>query len=144
MTAVFPFRPRSMGILLELLLILLGSTSRHHGVLLPYDLPDQKHVREQRAQMNGGIQVVDELRTDDRLGENQLNGGERVAGVAVQNRKERAVFLGGLQALLLLSTRQSSPPIRPRLRRRDSGIRALVRLPGCLRHSEVPAPRRPA
>jgi hypothetical protein len=45
------------------------SVSRfHRRALSPYNLANEKHVREQRAQMDGCVQIVDQLRTDDRLG----------------------------------------------------------------------------
>ena len=48
--------------------------------------------------MDGGVQVVDQLRANGGLCENQLNRGERVECVAVQHRKECLVSLGRLKA----------------------------------------------
>ena len=65
---------------------------------LPKYLAYQKQVGEQCAEMDRGIQIVDQLRADRGLGQNQLNGGEGIAGIAVQHRKERQVFFGRLEA----------------------------------------------
>src|SRR5260370_19170038 len=68
--------------------------------MLPHDFIQQKQVGEQRAEMNGSVQIIDQLRTNDGLGQNQINGGKRVAGVAIENRKKRRVFFGWPKTLL--------------------------------------------
>jgi hypothetical protein len=47
------------------------------------NLVDQKQVRQQRSQMDRCIQVIDQLRAQRRLRQDQLHNGERVAGVAI-------------------------------------------------------------
>src|ERR1017187_1852314 len=47
-----------------------GRPCRHW--LRSQNLAQQKYVGEQRAQMNQGVQVVDQLRTDRRLGQHEL------------------------------------------------------------------------
>src|SRR5208283_3474222 len=64
------------------------------------DFTYKKQICEQSAEMDGSVQVVDQLRADGGLCENQLNRGERVAGVAVKHRKECLVSLGRLKAFL--------------------------------------------
>lgn len=64
---------------------------------------DKKQVGEQRAEMNRSVQVIDELRTDGGLGEDQMHGGESVAGVTLQRREEFDVRLGRLQVFLFQS-----------------------------------------
>src|SRR5215469_11001732 len=52
--------------------------------------------------MDGGVQVIDELGADYGLGANELDGGERVGGVALQRGEEwRVEFVsrGGGNAL---------------------------------------------
>src|SRR6185369_2695397 len=41
------------------------------------DLVDQKQVREQGAKMDGSVQIVDQLGTDDGLREHDFDRGER-------------------------------------------------------------------
>ena len=48
--------------------------------------------------MDGRVQIVDQLRADGGLCENQLNRGERVVCVVVKHRKECVVSLGRLKA----------------------------------------------
>src|ERR1019366_4792197 len=50
--------------------------------------------------MDGRVQIVNQLGTDGGLGQNQLNGGKRIASVAIKHRKERQVFVGWLKAFL--------------------------------------------
>src|SRR5271167_656317 len=57
--------------------------------------------------MDRCVQVVDQLRADGGLRQNQLNGGKRVACVAIEHRKERQVFVGWLKAFLFDCQRTS-------------------------------------
>ena len=41
------------------------------------DLIDKKQIRKQSAQVNRGVQIVDQLRTDGGLGEHQFDGSQR-------------------------------------------------------------------
>ena len=50
--------------------------------------------------MDGGVQIVDQLGADGGLGQNQLNGGKRIASVAIEHRNERQVFVGWFKAFL--------------------------------------------
>src|ERR1019366_211316 len=69
-------------------------------VMFPQDFIHQKQAGEQCAEMNGSVQIINQLGTDDLLGQNQLNGGKRVAGVAIEHRKKCHVFVGWLKAFL--------------------------------------------
>src|SRR6266436_542639 len=62
--------------------------------LCPQNLTEQKQISKKGAKMDRRVQVVDQLRADGGLCQNQLDGGERVAGVAVQHRQERRAFHG--------------------------------------------------
>jgi hypothetical protein len=64
------------------------------------DLVDEKEVGEQRTQMDRGVQVIDQLRADGDLRENNLNGGQGVAGVPFQHREECEVWFGGKKFLV--------------------------------------------
>jgi hypothetical protein len=79
---------------------LTGAGQRPFVALELENLVDQEKVREQRAEMNRGVQVVDQLGTDRGLGQNQPNGGERVVGIAIEDRQKRLVLPGGMQAVL--------------------------------------------
>src|SRR5450755_2171625 len=50
--------------------------------------------------MNGSVQIIDQLGTDGGLRQNQLNGGQGIARVAIKHRKEGQVFVGGLKAFI--------------------------------------------
>src|SRR5271169_7036549 len=50
--------------------------------------------------MDGSVQIVNQLGADGGLCQNQLEGGKRIASVAVEHRKERHVFVGWLKAFL--------------------------------------------
>src|ERR1019366_6229345 len=54
-------------------------------VMLPQDFIHHKKVGEQCAEMNGSVQIINQLGTDDLLAQNQLNGGKRVARVAIEH-----------------------------------------------------------
>src|SRR5580700_5230499 len=51
--------------------------------------------------MDGGVQIIDQLRSDGRLGENQLDGGKRVLGVALKHETEGLVAILRLQVVFL-------------------------------------------
>src|SRR5262249_38483360 len=53
------------------------------------DFVDEEQVREQRAQMDRGIQIVYQLRADRRLREHESNGGDGIACVAIDHVHER-------------------------------------------------------
>ena len=76
---------------------------RRIGSKLPrlQDFVYEEQVGEQGAQMDRSVQVIDQLGTERGLGENELDGGERVAGVAFQQREKREVGSGGLKVFLL-------------------------------------------
>ena len=94
--------------------------------------------------MDGRVQIVDQLRADDGLCENQLNRGERVACVVVKHRKECVVSLGRLKAFLFNQPLRSSLPDQTSLSRHGPNIRGSVRRTSCFRHWEDLVPRRPA
>src|SRR5208282_2414840 len=64
------------------------------------DLTHQKQVGEQCPEMAGGVQIVNQLGADGRLGQNQLNGGKRIASVAIEHCKEPQVLVRWLKAFL--------------------------------------------
>ena len=76
------------------------------------NLVDQKQICEQRAKMDRCVQIVDQLRADGGLGENQLHGGQGIAGVTVKHGKIRIVPLGGLEIFLFHRGGQKRRPAR--------------------------------
>src|SRR6202795_5054696 len=64
------------------------------------DLGQEKQIREERTQMNGSVQVVDQRRADGGLRQDQLDGGERIARVALEHREECAIFFHRIEAFL--------------------------------------------
>src|SRR2546430_654841 len=52
---------------------------------------DQEEIRQQRAQVDRGVEVVDELRSDRRLREHEPDGRAGVPGVALDHVGERAI-----------------------------------------------------
>src|SRR5271157_2544891 len=76
-------------------------------VLLSQNLTHQKQVGEQRTEMDGSVQIVNQLGADGALCQNQLNGGKRIARVAIEHREERQIFVGWLKALLFDCQRTS-------------------------------------
>src|SRR5437762_6898010 len=68
--------------------IMLSLRRGCQGGLRPQNLAEQKQIGKQSAEMNRRVQVVDQLRADGGLGQNQIQRGERVARVAVQHRPE--------------------------------------------------------
>ena len=67
-------------------------------LVLGCDLVQQKQIRKQRAEMNGSVQIVYQWGTDGGLGQNQFDGRERVASVAIKHDKERQILAGGIKA----------------------------------------------
>src|SRR5262249_58690771 len=60
-------------------------------------LVDQEDVREQRAEVDRGVEIVDELRADRLLRQNQPQRGSRLAGVVIEHReKGRKGLMRGL------------------------------------------------
>src|ERR1700674_4132873 len=64
------------------------------------DLGQEKQIREERTQMNGSVQVVDQRRADGGLREDQLDGGERIARGALEHPEECAIFFRLIEAFL--------------------------------------------
>jgi len=58
-----------------------------------------KSVRRARRWMEA-FRLVDQLGTNDGLGENQLNGSKRIASIAIKHGKECQVFLGWRKTFL--------------------------------------------
>jgi len=79
---------------------LVRSYRLSHQRLRLQNFVDEKQVCEQRAEVNRGIQVIDELRADGGLGENQLNCGEGIVGVTLQHGDVREVALSRLKVFL--------------------------------------------
>ena len=94
--------------------------------------------------MDRCVQVVDQLGADGGLGQHQLNRGERIAGIAVEHRKERLVGFGRLEALLFYRRRTA---LRQPLQRFDGALQEFAdlspRLTAFVARAD-PAPRRPA
>src|ERR1039457_6295200 len=57
----------------------LGTRRLCRYLMRPQNLTKQKHVGEQRAQMDRGIEVVDQLRTDRGLRQHEFHGCQRIA-----------------------------------------------------------------
>src|ERR1039457_425923 len=57
--------------------------------------------------MDGSIQIVDQLGANGGVGPKQVEGGKRSASVAIENRKERQVFVGWLKPLFFNCQRTS-------------------------------------
>src|SRR5258706_4866191 len=62
------------------------------------DFINQEQIGEERAQMNRRVQVVDHLRADGGLREDELNRGLRVLGVVLDDADEREVRRDRLDA----------------------------------------------
>lgn len=62
--------------------------------------------------MDGRVKIVNQLRTDVGLRQNQLNGGNRIARVTVEHRKEGLVAFGGIEKFLF--HRQRAAAGKPR------------------------------
>jgi hypothetical protein len=54
-------------------------------VSLSQNFTRQKQVSEKSAEMDGSIQIVDQLGTDYGLGQNELNGSQRIVSIAIKN-----------------------------------------------------------
>jgi len=87
--------------------------------------------------MNGSVQIINQLRTDNGLGQNQLNGGERVARVAIENRKKRRVLFGWLKTLRSDCYRTDFRQSRQSL---NGALQELANLPTRLLPSSVRRP----
>src|SRR5262245_14438676 len=68
---------------------------------------DEEELCEQGAQVNRRVEVVDELRSDRRLREHDLNRGARVARIAVDHVEKRAIGRG-VEAELLDERRRGA------------------------------------
>ena len=66
----------------------------------PDDFVDKEEVRQKSPQVDRRVEVVDELRADPRLRERNLDGRLSVVRVSVEDRDERRVPVGRLQAIL--------------------------------------------
>ena len=122
---------------------LMTTCSSELGCFLTISSMRNKSVK-QRAEMDGSVQIVDQLRTDGGLRQNQFDGGQRIASVAIEHRKERRVFAGGLQGLPFDCHRASfgqSGQGRDGAIAETRGAAAQICCPG---HWIVPAPHRPA
>ena len=108
------------------------------------DFVDQKKVGEQSAQMDGSVQVIDQLGADDGLRENQVNRGERIESVFFQHGQKCVVAFGGLKIFLPSPPASKLRPIPLAPRPRDSGTRAPANWLGCFPCRKVPAPHRRA
>ena len=62
---------------------------------------DEEQIGEQRAKMDGSVQVVNHLRTDAALREYELDGHQRLARIGYQHRAKRFVARGRLQIFLV-------------------------------------------
>src|SRR4029077_3365825 len=71
------------------------------------NLTHQEQIGQQSAKMDGRVQIIDQLGTDDRLSEDQLDRSERVAGVAGDHLEERVVAVGRYKILLLHRDRET-------------------------------------
>src|SRR5665213_4392426 len=81
---------------------LVGANRRLAGDVMRFDdFVDQKQVGEQGAKMDGGVQIIDQLRTDDGLGEYDFDRGERILRIPRQHRYESLVAFWVLQTFLL-------------------------------------------
>ena len=62
-----------------------SANSVHPHLPLSENLAEQEQIRKKRSQMDGRIQIVDELGANGGLRQNQLRAGDRVACVSIQN-----------------------------------------------------------
>ena len=89
------------------------------------DFVDEEQIGEERAQVDRRVQVVDQLRADRRLRQHQLQRRLRVAGIAVDDRDERAVGRRRLEAELL---GESGEEVAEVVERRVAAREELARL----------------
>lgn len=64
------------------------------GLLELHELIDQEHVRQQCAQVDGGVQVVDRLGAQPGLSEHQFDGRQGVGDVPREHLQKRPVATG--------------------------------------------------
>ncbi len=76
-------------------------------------LVDQEQIGEQRPQVNRRVQVVDQLRADGRLRQDQLHGGPGVAGIAFEHGDE-----GGVRGWIDVQLRDEAGEKRAQVRER--------------------------
>ena len=61
------------------------------------DFAEEKEISEHRAEVAGRIQIVNQLRSDRRLRQHELNGSLRGASVGVNHADERAIGIARLE-----------------------------------------------
>jgi len=71
------------------------------------NLIDEKQICKQCADVDRGIQVVDQLRAEGSLGKNNLDGGKRVTSVPIEHGEKGVVGFGRLQVSLFYCRRIS-------------------------------------
>ena len=90
------------------------------------DLIDEKQICEQCADVDRGVQVVDQLRAEGSLGKNNLDGCERVTSVPIEHGEKGVVRFGRLQASLFYCRRISLGQPGKRF---DSAMQIVAHLP---------------
>ena len=72
------------------------------------DFVDEEQVREECAEMDRGVQIIDQLRAKGGLGKNKVDGSERVTSVSFQHGEKCVVVLGWLEFFLFHRRREST------------------------------------
>src|SRR5713226_5789444 len=105
---------------------LTNSPTRQFSSMPLEDFVDEEEIGEERAKMDRGVEVVDELRADRRLGEDELQRGLRVARVAIDDCDEREIRRRGLEAETFRESRQK---LAEAGQRRVAAVEVLAGLP---------------
>jgi len=72
---------------------------RHRGLASrTHYFAEQEQVSQQRAEVDGGIQIVNQLGTDRRLSEHDVDRRQGVLGIAIEDSKEPLIGLKRLDA----------------------------------------------
>src|ERR1700694_3902644 len=79
---------------------LCGGRGFPRNLLELESLVNEEQVREQGPEMDRGVQVVDHLGTEGRLGPDHFDGGDGVARVPIQHSQECPVGLNRLTLVL--------------------------------------------
>src|SRR5213083_2406181 len=90
---------------------LTNSRTRQVSAMTLEDFVDQEEVGEECPQVNRRVQIIDELRADRRLGEDELQRGLRVARVAIDDGDEGEIRRRRLEAETFRESGQELPEV---------------------------------
>ena len=120
------------------------SVRRRMGASRIKNLRYQKQIRKQRPQMDRRVQIIDQLRANRWLRQNQLHRRDRALRVALQHREERFVLLRRSKPAPAPSPLHNSAPGRASPPWPAPGARAVACPRRCPRRSLARARHRTA